>query len=198
MDVTINTDFAQVEVDEQQVNLTRFGLFYPEKRDFFLENSNFFTMGTGSAFTSHAGADRPVLQPPHRPVGYRHADADPGRRAGGRQVRPQQHRRARHADRRCVWQAGRQFLRRPLQPRRAAALARRRDLHQQGDSRRQRRTSTARWAWTPTRAGHQHAGQSYIAKTRRTDSRVNGGDGEGTTWRSSAASPTAIRSGTCG
>ena len=33
MDVTVNTDFAQVEVDEQQVNLTRFGLFYPEKRD---------------------------------------------------------------------------------------------------------------------------------------------------------------------
>jgi hypothetical protein len=52
LDVTVNTDFAQVEVDEQQVNLTRFGLFYPEKRDFFLENSNFFTMGTGSAFTS--------------------------------------------------------------------------------------------------------------------------------------------------
>jgi hypothetical protein len=52
LDVTINTDFAQVEVDEQQVNLTRFGLFYPEKRDFFLENSNFFTMGTGQSFTS--------------------------------------------------------------------------------------------------------------------------------------------------
>ena len=52
MDVTVNTDFAQVEVDEQQVNLTRFGLFYPEKRDFFLENSNLFTMGTGSSFTS--------------------------------------------------------------------------------------------------------------------------------------------------
>ncbi|MDH4066115.1 MAG: carbohydrate binding family 9 domain-containing protein [Acidobacteriota bacterium] len=52
LDVTVNTDFAQVEVDEQQVNLTRFGLFFPEKRDFFLENSNFFTMGTGSAFTS--------------------------------------------------------------------------------------------------------------------------------------------------
>jgi hypothetical protein len=51
LDVTINTDFAQVEVDEQQVNLTRFGLFYPEKRDFFLENANFFTMGTGSAFS---------------------------------------------------------------------------------------------------------------------------------------------------
>ncbi|MDP1570921.1 MAG: DUF5916 domain-containing protein [Vicinamibacterales bacterium] len=52
LDVTVNTDFAQVEVDEQQVNLTRFGLFFPEKRDFFLENSNFFTMGSGSAFTS--------------------------------------------------------------------------------------------------------------------------------------------------
>lgn len=52
LDVTVNTDFAQVEVDEQQVNLTRFGLFYPEKRDFFLENSNFFTMGTGTAFTT--------------------------------------------------------------------------------------------------------------------------------------------------
>jgi hypothetical protein len=52
MDVTVNTDFAQVEVDEQQVNLSRFGLFYPEKRDFFLENSNFFTMGTASAFTT--------------------------------------------------------------------------------------------------------------------------------------------------
>ncbi|MCC7178473.1 MAG: hypothetical protein IT177_08790 [Acidobacteria bacterium] len=52
LDVTLNTDFAQVEVDEQQVNLTRFGLFFPEKRDFFLENANFFTMGTGSSFTS--------------------------------------------------------------------------------------------------------------------------------------------------
>ncbi len=52
LDVTVNTDFAQVEVDEQQVNLTRFGLFFPEKRDFFLENSNLFTVGTGSSFTS--------------------------------------------------------------------------------------------------------------------------------------------------
>jgi hypothetical protein len=52
LDVTLNTDFAQVEVDEQQVNLTRFGLFFPEKRDFFLENSNFFTTGTGASFTS--------------------------------------------------------------------------------------------------------------------------------------------------
>ncbi len=42
LDVTLNTDFAQVEVDEQQVNLTRFPLFFPEKRDFFLENAGMF------------------------------------------------------------------------------------------------------------------------------------------------------------
>ena len=52
LDLTLNTDFAQVEVDDQQVNLTRFSLFFPEKRDFFLENSNFFTMGTGPSFTT--------------------------------------------------------------------------------------------------------------------------------------------------
>jgi hypothetical protein len=46
LDVTVNTDFAQVEVDEQQINLDRFNLFYPEKRPFFLENAGFFTLGT--------------------------------------------------------------------------------------------------------------------------------------------------------
>jgi len=45
LDLTVNTDFAQAEVDEQQVNLTRFALFFPEKRDFFLENSGQFTIG---------------------------------------------------------------------------------------------------------------------------------------------------------
>ena len=44
LDVTLNTDFAQVEVDEQQVNLTRFPLFFPEKRDFFLENAGMFSV----------------------------------------------------------------------------------------------------------------------------------------------------------
>ena len=42
MDATFNTDFAQVEVDEEQINLTRFDLFFPEKRPFFLENSGTF------------------------------------------------------------------------------------------------------------------------------------------------------------
>jgi len=49
-DFTLNTDFAQVEVDEQQVNLTRFNLFFPEKRDFFLEGRGIFNFG-GSGFT---------------------------------------------------------------------------------------------------------------------------------------------------
>ena len=44
-DFTYNTDFAQIESDEEQVNLTRFSLFYPEKRDFFLENSQLFLFG---------------------------------------------------------------------------------------------------------------------------------------------------------
>ncbi len=42
VDLTANTDFSQVEVDAQQVNLTRFSLFFPEKRDFFLENEGTF------------------------------------------------------------------------------------------------------------------------------------------------------------
>ena len=47
-DLTYNTDFAQVEADEQQVNLTRFSLFFPEKREFFLENQGMFTFGGDS------------------------------------------------------------------------------------------------------------------------------------------------------
>ncbi|MDE0831251.1 MAG: DUF5916 domain-containing protein, partial [Vicinamibacterales bacterium] len=46
-DVTYNTDFAQVEVDQQQVNLTRFSLFFPEKREFFLEGQGIFDFAGG-------------------------------------------------------------------------------------------------------------------------------------------------------
>ena len=53
-DVTVNTDFAQVEADELQVNLTRFNLLYPEKREFFLENRQTFALGG-------EGPDTPVL-----------------------------------------------------------------------------------------------------------------------------------------
>jgi hypothetical protein len=59
-DFTYNTDFAQVEADEQQVNLTRFSLFFPEKRDFFLENSGTFAFGGAGTFGVVAG-DTPTL-----------------------------------------------------------------------------------------------------------------------------------------
>lgn len=67
LDLTYNTDFAQVEVDEQRTNLTRFPLFFPEKRPFFLENAGTFSAGTPQAvdlfFTRRIGIDtlgRPV------------------------------------------------------------------------------------------------------------------------------------------
>jgi hypothetical protein len=46
LDLTYNTDFAQVEVDDQQINLDRFNLFFPEKRAFFLENAGQFSVGS--------------------------------------------------------------------------------------------------------------------------------------------------------
>ena len=47
MDVTLNTDFAQVEADDQQINLTRFSLYFPEKRMFFLERASVFDFALG-------------------------------------------------------------------------------------------------------------------------------------------------------
>ena len=61
-DLTVNTDFAQVEVDEQQVNLTRFNLFFPEKRDFFLEGLGIFAFaGRASAGLAAGSGDTPYL-----------------------------------------------------------------------------------------------------------------------------------------
>ncbi|MCC7126679.1 MAG: carbohydrate binding family 9 domain-containing protein [Acidobacteria bacterium] len=57
-DLTVNTDFAQVEVDEQQVNLTRFPVVFPEKREFFLEGRGTFEFGRSSGppgFTGTVG-----------------------------------------------------------------------------------------------------------------------------------------------
>ena len=47
LNLTFNTDFAQVEADQQQVNITRFPLFFPELREFFLEGEDYFNMGFG-------------------------------------------------------------------------------------------------------------------------------------------------------
>ncbi|MFN7916575.1 MAG: DUF5916 domain-containing protein [Vicinamibacterales bacterium] len=56
-DLTLNTDFAQVEEDLQQVNLTRFNLLFPEKRDFFLEGQGIFAFGGRSLSGRGSGGD---------------------------------------------------------------------------------------------------------------------------------------------
>jgi hypothetical protein len=55
LDLTVNTDFSHVEADEQQVNLTRFGLFFPEKREFFLENLGLFDICGNAAGGGRGG-----------------------------------------------------------------------------------------------------------------------------------------------
>jgi hypothetical protein len=55
MDITVNTDFAQVEADQEQVNLTRFSLYYPEKREFFLEGAEIFSFGRSGGRWMHRG-----------------------------------------------------------------------------------------------------------------------------------------------
>ena len=91
-DFTVNTDFAQVEADDQQVNLTRFNLFFPEKRDFFLEGQGIFAFGGASLRPPPAGT-RPILDTTSQaltPVLFfsRRIGLDDGRevpiRAGGR------------------------------------------------------------------------------------------------------------------
>ena len=82
-DFTVNTDFAQVEADEQQVNLTRFSLFFPEKREFFLEGQGIFAFGgTGGGFQWGSGADTPIMFFSRR-IGIAGADTTP-LRAGAR------------------------------------------------------------------------------------------------------------------
>ena len=61
-DFTLNTDFAQVEADEQQINLTRFSIFFPEKREFFLENQGVFSFGSEAGAGQFAGiSNQPIL-----------------------------------------------------------------------------------------------------------------------------------------
>ena len=88
-DITFNTDFAQVEVDEQQVNLTRFSLFFPEKREFFLEGRGVFEFGNGGGRSGgggggfgRGGGDTPSLFYSRR-IGFQDGAVIPIR-AGGR------------------------------------------------------------------------------------------------------------------
>ncbi len=65
LDATVNTDFAQVEADNVQINLSRFSLFFPEKREFFLERSGLFEHGsprqTQTFFSRRIGLDESIL-----------------------------------------------------------------------------------------------------------------------------------------
>ncbi|MDE2730998.1 MAG: DUF5916 domain-containing protein [Bacteroidota bacterium] len=65
LDLTVNTDFAQVEADNVQLNLTRFNLFFPEKREFFLERSGLFEHGilraTQTFFSRRIGLSEQIL-----------------------------------------------------------------------------------------------------------------------------------------
>jgi hypothetical protein len=82
-DFTYNTDFAQVEVDEAQVNLTRFNLQFPEKRDFFLEGQGIFTFG---GVSGGGGGDAPTIFYSRR-IGLQGSSAVPinvGARLAGR------------------------------------------------------------------------------------------------------------------
>jgi hypothetical protein len=63
-DFTYNTDFAQVEEDEAQVNLTRFNLVFPEKREFFLEGAGMFNFGSGGSNSGSAPPPPGSVQPP--------------------------------------------------------------------------------------------------------------------------------------
>jgi len=76
-DLTLNTDFAQVEADEQQANLTQFSLFFPEKREFFLEGQGIFEFGNGGRGEGQSGGRGP---PGSSSVGSK------GRSRGGRSI----------------------------------------------------------------------------------------------------------------
>lgn len=84
-DVTVNTDFAQVEEDSQQVNLTRFNLFFNERRDFFLENIGIFgfaNLTSALRGQTETDAEAPILFF-SRQIGLSGGQAVPVR-AGGR------------------------------------------------------------------------------------------------------------------
>ena len=144
-DATYNTDFAQVEEDVQQVNLTRFSLFFPEKREFFLEGQGLFAFGSGSRPRGGVaggvlarrgggvGRDVPILFFSRR-IGLSDGQSVPVV-AGGRltgKVGRFRARRAEYSDRRQAVGRGRgdQLLGRAAQAGRPATQQHRRPRHQ--------------------------------------------------------------------
>ena len=90
LDLTVNTDFAQVDADRQVINLSRFSVFFPEKRAFFLENANLFHTGSSEAaipfFSRRIGLDN-AGQPIPIDGGLRLISRTPQRTFGGLIVR---------------------------------------------------------------------------------------------------------------
>ena len=87
VDLTINTDFAQADVDRAVNNLTRFNVFFPERRQFFLENSGIFPVGEGIApfFSRTIGLSNSQFNAAQVPidVGVRYNDRDEARAISG-------------------------------------------------------------------------------------------------------------------
>ena len=94
LDLTVNTDFAQVDADRQVVNLTRFSVFFPEKRAFFLENANLFHTGSTETalpfFSRRIGLDN-AGQPVPIDAGLRLVSRTARRSFGGMVVRQRNH-----------------------------------------------------------------------------------------------------------
>ena len=68
--LTVNTDFAEAEVDQRRVNLTRFPLFFPEQRDFFLENASVFTFSPASRVTPYFSRRIGIVEGQVAPIVY--------------------------------------------------------------------------------------------------------------------------------
>ena len=163
LDLTINTDFAQAEVDDERVNLTRFPLFFPEKRDFFLENAGQFIVGATASNSqladlffsrriglSDSGEHLPILG---------------GARLTGKN-RPKQYFDDGRTDGRCVRRAGRELLCRAVLPGRPGPVQGRGGVHQQ-----------SRGAWRPLQPDLRR-GHVVRASPRDDGERVFGTDGE--------------------
>ena len=150
-DATINPDFAQAEADEQQVNLTQFSLFFPEKREFFLENAGIFYIGdiprnkrVVEPLQPSGRGRAAVLQPPHRPHRQRRAAAALRRRAPHRARRRLRARLHDHAERGGGRASGQQLHRGARSPRHLQELGHRRDLPVAPAGRQQRRLQSRR------------------------------------------------------
>ena len=175
-DVTVNTDFAQVEADDQQVNLTRFSLFFPEKREFFLENQGVFAFGgagTGALWWRCHDA-RPVLQPPNRfarGASGAHHGGWPAHWPGGQvQCRCTQHPDGRPA---CRGPGGDELHGHAGEARPAATEQHRRDLHRALGVNVRRRVERNVWCRRHVRVLRQPPGQHVLGQNP--DARTLGG-----------------------